>query len=161
MPCHQRFSVGWTWRVSIPTPFHSISFPPWEEGIVFEWVDRACQTYMYIYMSGFQKTFIIVCLSYRLQASTEVLCTFVTVLLHICTGRGWCRNSRGAEWAWRSRGLGTWRFRGRGRGQGLGLGTSAGGLLAVTVNVSLGCKNASICFASIGGQWLWPLLLSD
>ena len=36
-------------------------------------------------------------------------------------------------WAWRSSGLGAWRSRGRGRG--LGLGASAGGLLAVTVNV--------------------------
>ena len=45
-------------------------------------------------------------------------------------------------------GLGAWRSRGR----GLGLGASAGGLLAVTLNVEFGCKNAIIWFASIGGQ---------
>ena len=44
-------------------PPHSISFPPWEEGNMFELVDRACHTYMYMYMFGFQKTCIIVCLS--------------------------------------------------------------------------------------------------
>ena len=56
--------------------------------------------------------------------------------------------------AWRSRGLGAWRSRGLGtwRSTGLGLGDSAWGLLAVTVKVELSCKNASICFASIGGQ---------
>ena len=29
--CRQRFGVSRAWRVSIPAPFHSISFPPWEE----------------------------------------------------------------------------------------------------------------------------------
>ena len=128
---------------SHPIPFHFI--PALGRGKFLEWVDRTCHTYMYMYMFGFQKTFIIVCLSYRLQASTEVLCTFGTVLLHICTGRGWCRNSRGAEWwrlhrwcvlglgleVWGPGGLGA----GRSRGRGLGLGASAGGLLAVTLNV--------------------------
>ena len=150
MSCRQRFSVGWTWRVSIPTPFHSISFPPWEEGNMFELVDRACHTYMYMYMFGFQKTFIIVCLSYRLQASTEVLCTFGTVLLLICTGREWCRNSRGAVW-WR---LLQWYVLGLDFGPG-GLGAWAWRLLP-GVSLQWQWKSSQQLFC----KYWWPVIVA-
>ena len=71
------------------------------------------------------------------DAGTVGCCVLETTSV-VCSGPG--------HWAWRSRGLGAWRSR------GLGLGASAWGLLAVTVKVKLGCKNASNCFASIGGQ---------
>ena len=52
--CRQRFGVSRAWKVSIPTPFHSISFPPWEE-------ENDLELGIHIYMLfGFFKPCIIV-----------------------------------------------------------------------------------------------------
>ena len=46
--CCQRFGVGRAWRVSIPTQFHSISFPPWEEENNLDGFARAWSTHIYV-----------------------------------------------------------------------------------------------------------------
>ena len=43
--CRQSFGVSRAWRVSIPTPFHSISFPPWEEENDLELVLHICMLF--------------------------------------------------------------------------------------------------------------------
>ena len=56
--CRQRFGVGRAWRVSIPSPFHSISFPALEKADDLEGlVELGIHVYM---MVGFLNTCIVV-----------------------------------------------------------------------------------------------------
>ena len=96
-------SEAWCWPsakglYSHPIPFHFI--PALGRGKCF-WVDWQSLFYIHIYVVWFSKN-LHNCMFelMKKKVSTGVLCTFGTVLQHICTGRGWCRNSRGAE-RWR------------------------------------------------------------